>query len=105
MVRLIHTHTIPSSLIVSFRKDRYDSRRSSSSSLPIGDDCRSNRATPDLKGSPPQQPEASQTITKLLLFSMFAVSAQYVGNDPGSPDKLWKNCEYFTQAKNILGLL
>ncbi|KIO08530.1 hypothetical protein M404DRAFT_23073 [Pisolithus tinctorius Marx 270] len=67
---------------------------------------RSNPATPEASGSSSSpQPEPSQTVTKLLLLSMFAVAARYLDRpNPGSTDKLWENttCEHFVQAKNIL---
>ncbi|KAI6047865.1 fungal-specific transcription factor domain-containing protein [Pisolithus marmoratus] len=66
----------------------------------------SNRATPEISASSSSpQPEPSQTVTKLLLLSMFAVAARYLDRpNPGSTDKLWENtaCEYFVQAKDIL---
>ncbi|KAI6136403.1 fungal-specific transcription factor domain-containing protein [Pisolithus sp. B1] len=66
----------------------------------------SNPATPEASGgSSSPQPEPSQTLTKLLLLSMFAVAARYLDRpNPGSTDKLWENttCGYFLEAKNIL---
>ncbi|KAI6120679.1 fungal-specific transcription factor domain-containing protein [Pisolithus croceorrhizus] len=67
---------------------------------------KSNPATPEASGgSSSPQPEPSQTLTKLLLLSMFAVAARYLDRpNPGSTDKLWENttCGYFLEAKNIL---
>lgn len=67
---------------------------------------RSNPATPEAsRTSSSPQLEPSQTITHLLLLSMFAVATRHhAKRNPGSTDKLWENtaCEYFMEAKNIL---
>ncbi|KAL4070710.1 fungal-specific transcription factor domain-containing protein [Scleroderma citrinum] len=73
--------------------------------LPVHGDYRSNPATPEARISASPQLEPSQTVTPLLLHSIFAVAARYLDkHNPGSTDKLWENttCEYFIQAKNIL---
>ncbi|KAF8445677.1 fungal-specific transcription factor domain-containing protein [Boletus edulis BED1] len=67
-------------------------------------DC-GNLSPPDSKGdSPSPARESPQTISKLLLLSIFSVAARYLDERASeSADKIWDDrCEYLTQAKSVL---
>ncbi|KAF9225551.1 hypothetical protein BS17DRAFT_751446 [Gyrodon lividus] len=67
--------------------------------------CSSNPNTPDSsRGTPSSSPEPSQTVTKLLLLSIFSIAARYLDERvPESFDKLWEaGCDYLAQARNVL---
>lgn len=71
--------------------------------LPSGSD---NPSPPSSNGdSPSSAPEQSQTISKLLLLSIFSVAARYLDERASEPaDKIWDvGCDYLTQARNVLG--
>lgn len=55
--------------------------------------------------SPPSAPEPSQTVSKLLLLSIFSVAARYLDESASEPmDKIWDaGCDYLTQARTVLG--
>ncbi|KIJ66200.1 hypothetical protein HYDPIDRAFT_26571 [Hydnomerulius pinastri MD-312] len=65
---------------------------------------RSNPNTPESSGDPPSSPEPSQTVTRLLLLSIFSIGARYLDECvPASIDKLWEaGGEYLAQAKTVL---
>jgi len=50
-------------------------------------------------------PEPSQTVSKLLLLSIFSVAARYLDERASEPtDKIWDTgCDYLTQARSVLG--
>jgi hypothetical protein len=54
--------------------------------------------------SPWSAPESSQTISKLLLLSIFSVAARYLDERASEPtDKIWDTgCDYLTQARSVL---
>jgi hypothetical protein len=68
-----------------------------------------NSANPSPPGSnsssPWSAPESSQTISKLLLLSIFSVAARYLDERASEPtDKIWDTgCDYLTQARSVLG--
>lgn len=55
--------------------------------------------------SPSTANESSQTVSKLLLLSIFSIAARYVDEDVPEPsDKIWDaGGDYLTQAKRVLG--
>lgn len=55
--------------------------------------------------SPSPAPESSQTISKLLLLSMFSVAARYLDESASEPmEKIWDaGCDYLSQARSVLG--
>ncbi|KAF9245870.1 fungal-specific transcription factor domain-containing protein [Melanogaster broomeanus] len=64
-----------------------------------------NPNTPEpSRGTPSSNPEPSQTVTKLLLLSMFSIAARYLDECvPESMDELWEaGCDYLAQARNVL---
>lgn len=65
-----------------------------------------NRSQPGSSGdSPPFSPEPSQTVSKLLLLSIFSVAARYLDERASEPtDRIWDTgCDYLTQARSVLG--
>ncbi|KAF8846123.1 hypothetical protein BDN67DRAFT_1064611 [Paxillus ammoniavirescens] len=65
----------------------------------------SNPNTPESnRGTPSSGPEPSQTVTKLLLLSIFSIAARYLDERvPESVDNLWEaGCDYLAQARNVL---
>ncbi|KAF8971739.1 fungal-specific transcription factor domain-containing protein [Flammula alnicola] len=68
---------------------------------------------PDFRDSPSShsgstfsspRPEPTQEVTRLLLFSIFAIAARFTEDQPQQPDnKMWDaGCEYLDSARNIL---
>ena len=51
------------------------------------------------------RPEPSQEVTRLLLFSIFAIAARFTDDDPPQDNKMWEaGCDYLDSARNILSL-
>ncbi|KAI9570337.1 fungal-specific transcription factor domain-containing protein [Boletus coccyginus] len=64
-----------------------------------------NRSQPGSSGdSPSFSPEPSQTVSKLLLLSIFSVAARYLDERASEPtDRIWDTgCDYLTQARSVL---
>ncbi|KII93670.1 hypothetical protein PLICRDRAFT_35889 [Plicaturopsis crispa FD-325 SS-3] len=68
------------------------------------------RLAEDYQKSPSPQPhtrlpESSQTVSKVLLLSMFAIAARYCEepNPPPAPGKMWEvGCDYLNDAREVL---
>ncbi|KAF8560118.1 hypothetical protein OG21DRAFT_1451878 [Imleria badia] len=64
-----------------------------------------NPSLPGSNGdSPSSAAEPSQTVSKLLLLSIFSVAARYLDERASEPtDKIWDDgCDYLTQARSVL---
>lgn len=61
-----------------------------------------NSSSPGFNSDPS---EPSQTVSKLLLLSIFSVAARYLDESTPEPiDKIWEaGCDYLTQARSVVG--
>jgi hypothetical protein len=105
LVSLYFTHIHPTFPVINKRRFllEYDYKKHRNG---LGDDMDSPSSQTSASSSTPR-PETSQKVSKLLLFSMFAVASRFdeSGAPPPPPGKMWEaGFDYLVSARSILSM-